>query len=158
MDNDHTIRRYRPSDAEQVWTVHELALRASPLEFVEDAPADEDIAAISDHYLDPGGEFLVGNADGMIVAIGGFLITEDSKAEIRRMRVHPDYQRQGYGARILEKLEERARKREVTQIVLETNEHLKAAQNLYEKHAYEETHRREHPVAGDDFIHYQKLI
>lgn len=158
MGDDLTIRRYKPSDAERIWTVHERALRDSPLKFVENAPADDDIAAISDHYLDAEGDFLVGLADDTIVAIGGIQLRERNKAEIRRMRVHPHHQRQGYGGRLLEKLEEYARKQEVTRIVLETNEHLTAAQNLYEKYGYEETHRETHPVTEDDIIHYLKVI
>lgn len=55
-----TLRRYEPADADRVWAVHERALRASPLPFVEDAPADEDLTEITDRYLEAGGEFLVG--------------------------------------------------------------------------------------------------
>lgn len=55
MGGTLSIRRYRPSDAEQVWELHKLALQASPLEFIEDTPTDEDITAITDQYLDPGG-------------------------------------------------------------------------------------------------------
>lgn len=156
MGDDFAVRRYEPSDAERVWAVHELALRASPLEFVEDAPPDEDIAAVSERYLDAGVEFLVGLAADEIVAIGGFQLREDDTAEIRRMRVHPDQQRRGYGERLLEELEERARQRGVARIVLETNERLTAARNLYEKRDYEETRRETHPVTGDDCIYYGK--
>lgn len=158
MVSDLTIRRYESSDAEQVWTVHELAFRASPLEFVEDAPADEDITEITGRYLDTGGEFLVGLSEDGIVAIGGFQFREGKTVEIRRMRVHPDHQRQGYGERLLEALEERAQKRGVNRIVHETNEHLIAAQNLYKKHGYEVTRRETHPVTGDEFISYEKEL
>lgn len=158
MGRNLTVRRYRPSDAEQVWTVHELAFRASPLEFVENAPPDEDITEISERYLDADGEFLVGLADDEIVAIGGFQPREDYTAEIRRMRVHPDHQRQGYGERLLKELEKRAQEQGLNRTVLDTNEHLTAAQGLYENHGYEETHREAHPATGDELIYYRKEL
>jgi len=99
MEGELAVGRYEPGDADRVWTVHERALRASSLTFVEDAAADEDIAAISERYLDAGGEFLVGLVDGEIVATGGFRPRGSEAVEIRRMRVHPDHQRRGYGAR-----------------------------------------------------------
>ena len=158
MEGDLTVRRYKPPDAEHVWTIHELALRASPLKFVENAAADEDLTEISERYLDVGGEFLVGLIDDEIIAIGGFQPREDDTAEIRRMRIHPDYQGQGYGERLLVDLEERARERGFNRLVLETNEYLTAAQKLYAKHSYEETHRETNTVTGDEFIYYQKEI
>lgn len=72
MSNRLTIRQYDPSDADRVWVVHERALRASPLGFVEDAPVDEDLTEISERYLADGGEFLVGLVEREIVSIGGF--------------------------------------------------------------------------------------
>lgn len=156
MSQDLTIRQYKPSDAERVWAIHELALRASPLEFVEDAPADEDLTKISEQYLSEGGEFLVGLVDGEIVAIGGFQPRDSETAEIRRMRVHPEYRREGFGERLLGMLEDCAKELGFNQVVLDTNEHLGAAQSLYQKHGYEETHREIHQVTGDEFVYYQK--
>lgn len=158
MGEDLTVRQYRPADAERVWDVHELALRASPLEFVEDAPADEDLTEISERYLDPGGEFLVGLTGDEIVAIGGFQPREDDTAEIRRIRVHPEYQRRGYGEQLVVELEERARESGFDRIVLDTNGRLTAAQKLYEKRGYEETRRETHPELGDEFVYYQKEL
>ncbi|WP_227355914.1 GNAT family N-acetyltransferase [Haladaptatus salinisoli] len=158
MVKEFTIRQYKPSDADRVWTIHERALRASPLEFVEDAPADADLTNISECYLDVGGEFLVGLIDEQIIAIGGFQPQENKTAELRRMRVHPDHQQHGYGAQLLGTLEERARKQGFTRIVLETNAYLRAAQKLYENYGYKESHRERHPMTADEFIHYQKEI
>lgn len=158
MDRELAIRRYEPADAERVWTVHERALRASPLTFVEDAAADADIAAISERYLDAGGEFLVGEADGEIVAIGGFRPRGEESVEIRRMRVHPDHQRRGYGARMLAALEARARDRGFERAVLETNERLTAARNLYEGRGYEEIDGGTDASSGDEFVRYRKEL
>lgn len=156
MTESLTIRRFRRSDADQVWTVHERALRASDLTFIVDTPADDDLTEITDQYLNRGGEFLVGLTNEVIVATGGFQPQCDDVVEIRRMRVHPSYQRRGYGEQILVALEEKARQCGFSKTVLATNEHLDAAQKLYLEHGYTETHRETDPSTGDQFIHYRK--
>lgn len=152
------IRRYDPEDAKRVWEIHERALRASPVEFVEDAAADDDLDRISEEYLDTGGEFLVGLIDEEIVAVGGFKRHNENTAELRRMRVHPDHQRQGYGGRLLDELEARLRERGFDRVSLETNSRLLAAQRLYETHGLEEIHRETDSELGEEFITYQKQI
>jgi ribosomal protein S18 acetylase RimI-like enzyme len=181
MPDELTIRRYEPADAEVVWEIHERALRASPITFVENVPGDDDLRAISDEYLDAGGEFLVGVTDGEVVAIGGYQPTEDGgadgeatavdtddgaddeaenkeAAEIRRMRVHPDHQRRGYGEELLTRLETLADERGFDRIVLETNENLRAARTLYETHGYEQYEAESHPVTGEDIVRYRKEL
>lgn len=152
-----TIRRYRPADAKAVWRVHETALRASPLTFVEDSPDDADLTAIDDQYLASGGEFLVGLVD-RVVAIGGYQRRDPTTAEIRRLRVLPAYQRRGYGATLLARLEDRATERGIERFVLETHERLTAAQHLYETHGYEVTSRDSHSTTSDTTITYQKTM
>lgn len=123
-------------------------------------PAYQDITdgflGITAGYLDVGGEFLVGLRDNLIVAIGGFQPLDDSTAEIRKMAVHPDHQRQGYGERILVELEGRAEKRGFDRLVLETYERLTAARNLYEKYGYVETRWERDEEFGDARIYYRK--
>jgi endonuclease-3 len=135
-----SLRRYDPGDAESVRRVHERALRASAIEFVEDAPADADLRRIEEAYL-PEGEFLVGTVDGQVVATGGFSPRSDDRrtADLRRMRVHPDHQRRGYGAALLAALERQARDRGFEGAWLETNADLGAARRLYESMGYRQT-------------------
>jgi len=158
MGESLTIRRYEPSDGKRVWAVHERALRASNLAFLGDTSLDADLTEIADRYLETGGEFLVGLVDGTVVATGGFQLEDERTAELRRMRVDPEYQRRGYGVRMLEELEGRARERGIEAVVLGTNERLTAARRLYEKHGYAETHRRPHPETGDVFVYYRKEL
>lgn len=157
MTSELAIRRYEPRDADAVWTVHEAALRASALEFVEDAAADEDVENVEAAYLDDG-EFLVGVRDGDVVAVGGFRPVETDAVEVRRMRVHPDHQREGHGERMLAELEARARDRGFDRVVLYTHERLRAARRLYESHGYEETRRERPPDAEYERIHYEKSL
>lgn len=154
---EFAIRQYRPEDADRVRRVHEAAFRAAPIEFIEDAPDEEHLRNIAATYLDGSGEFLVGESSA-IVAIGGFKPVDGETVEIKRMRVHPDHQRNGYGRALLEALETRARERGYTAAVLETHVALEAAIGFYEANGYQETRREPHPVAGDTFIRYRKEL
>lgn len=157
MSDELDVRRFVPADETEVWRVHEAALRASPIEFIEDAP-DDDLVDVPGRYFDDGGEFLVGLVDGTVVAIGGCQPQSPETVEIRRMRVHPDYQRKGHGRRLLDALEASARAAGYTTAVLYTLAQLTAARALYEAHGYTETHRETHPATGDTTVHYEKRL
>lgn len=153
MDEALSIRRYEPADADRVLAVHEQAIRASPIS-LSDAPDDADLREIPERYLDAGGEFLVGTVEGEVVAIGG-LQPRDGAAEIRRMRVHPDHQRRGYGERLLSELESRAAELGFDRVRLETNENLTAARRLYEQRGYELV--ASNPDGGET-VRYRKAL
>lgn len=156
---DRHIREYEPDDAAAVWAVHERALRASPLTFVEGAPADDDLRAVEERYLDPNGAaFLVGTVDGAVVATGGYRRADDATVEIRRMRVDPDHRRNGHARRVLDRLEARAAAEGFDRAVLETHEVLTAARALYESAGYEETGRRPRPAGDAALVRYAKRL
>jgi GNAT superfamily N-acetyltransferase len=155
---DLHIRQYEPADTDRVWAVHEAALRASGLAFVEDAPQDADIRDIEAEYLDGRGTFLVGETDGEIAAMGGLQFVTEQTTEIRRMRVHPDYQRQGFGRQVLSALEATAREHGARTVALSTHEDLVAAQAFYQAAGYEHSHSKPNPVTGDALLHYEKRL
>lgn len=165
---DLDLRRYRPADSERVLELHEEALRATG-EYVEDVPeeVEADLHDVEGAYLESGGEFLVGELAGEIVAMGGFRPVEDSwlregegerTAELKRMRVAPAHQRRGYGEHILQALEERARERGFERMVLDTAPELTAARRLYGKHGYERTGRREFRGGEVAVVLYEKRL
>lgn len=171
MTRDRRVRRFRPADAARVREIHEAAMRDVGA-YVEDVP-DEDLEAISETYLEAGGEFLVGEREGRIVAMGAFRPLDEtdfaaqvvpdlpeSTVELTRMRVDPDHQRRGYGQQIAEELERRARERGVHCIVLDTMPTLTAARRLYEKLGFEEAARER--VEGFDepieLLFYRKSL
>lgn len=167
MDQPLDVRRYRSADADAVWNVHEAAFRASPLTFVEEAAVDEDLFAIEEHYLEDGGEFLVGEVDEDggdaeiergIVAIGGFLPVDEATIEIKRMRVHPEFQRRGYADAVLDELESRAREAGFEFAVLETIEPLRAARAFYESVDYGVVERFEQPDTDVERFRYRKRL
>lgn len=158
MGRSFTVRRYRAADAAAVWRVHERALEASPIPFLEGAPGDEPLRDVSRHYLEDGGEFLVGVLGDELVAMGGYQPADDRTVEIRHVRVHPDHQRRGYGRRVLAELEARAAEAAYERAVLVTNERLTAARRFYENRGYEATGREQNEETGHAFVHYRKTL
>ena len=149
------LRSFRNEDEQAVWQLHDLAL--------EDAgahggsgPWEDDLRDIPATYLDSGGDFLVGLVDGELVAMGGLLLVSPGEAEVRRMRVHPDFQRRGLGRLLLRRLEERAQALDCETIRLDTTDQQTAARRLYERSGYRETGRRQ--ADRFLFIDYAKTL
>jgi GNAT superfamily N-acetyltransferase len=134
------IRRYRPEDREMVLRLHEIGLRETGT-FVEGWDLDEDLLDIEDTYLNDSGEFLVGVLGGRIVAIGALRRIAPGRAEIKRMRVDPAFQRRGFGQAILDALEERAPELGYATLHLDTTARQHAARHLYAKNGYREVRR-----------------
>jgi ribosomal protein S18 acetylase RimI-like enzyme len=149
------LRSFRNEDGQAVWQLHDLAL--------EDAgahggsgPWEDDLRDIPATYLDSGGDFLVGFVGGELVAIGGLLLGSPGEAEIKRMRVHPNFQRRGLGRLLLRRLEERAQALGCQTIRLDTTDEQTAARRLYERSGYRETGRRQ--TDRFLFIDYAKTL
>jgi ribosomal protein S18 acetylase RimI-like enzyme len=135
------IRRYLPSDHDAVWKLHKLALQETGA-FLDDGPWNDDFDRIEDIYIQSGGEFLVGELDGRIIVMGALKPIRPGVAEVKRMRVHPDFQRRGLGQMMLSILEVRARELGFHRLVLDTSTVQKAAWSLYRKNDFRETGRR----------------
>jgi len=134
------IRRYRDADHNAVWNVHNAALNAVDAHG-GNGPWDDDLHAIPSAYLETGGEFLVGELDGRVVATGAIVRRDEAAAEITRMRVHPDVWRRGFGRAMLLRLEARAAELGYRRLHLETTARQTAAQALYRTHGYREANR-----------------
>lgn len=141
-----SLRPVRPADAARVRALHESAMRdVDALAGPESALAaaapgedglDADLRDVRASYVEGPGEMLVGEVDGHLVAMGAYVPEDDATAEITRMRVHPALQGRGYGSRLLEALERRAREAGYRAFVLDTLARQVAAQHLYESHGY----------------------
>ncbi len=134
------IRQYQPSDAEEVHNLHILGLQQTGA-YVGSGPWDADLDQIEQVYLRNNGEFLVGTVEGRLIAMGALKRTTSERAEIKRMRVHPDVQGRGIGQQIVTLLEQRARAFGYTTLHLDTMATQIAAQRLYRKNGFQETHR-----------------
>jgi ribosomal protein S18 acetylase RimI-like enzyme len=151
------IRRARATDTDELGALHRRALRAAGTD-PEDVPGTADLRWVEAAYIDSGGEFLVAEAQeariagerqdgeaaaGRIVAMGG-LVVDGAVGELYRFAVHPDHQRVGYGSRILDALEEAARERGVTRVMLTTASRQAAAVSFYRDRGYGEVGRERH--------------
>ena len=110
-----------------MWALHNLALDGAGAN--DPGPWDNDLDSVETCYFD-GGDFLVGYDGERLVAMGGLRRIDQATGEIRRMRVHPCFQRQGLGQAVLTALEERARQLGYTRVVLDTSDRQEAARAL----------------------------
>jgi GNAT superfamily N-acetyltransferase len=149
------IRRYQAGDHNAVVTLHNLALKDAGAHMGE-GPWDADLDAIEAEYIESGGEFLVGELDGEIVAMGGFQRVDDTTVNLRRMRIKPGLQRLGYGKVILERLESRAADLGYERIVLDTSYLLTGALNFYPRFGYRKTH--EEDLGNDRLVYFEKML
>ncbi|HEU5199283.1 MAG TPA: GNAT family N-acetyltransferase [Ktedonobacterales bacterium] len=150
-----TLRRYTPADREAVEELHVRAIQQTGA-YLGRGPWDDDVYAIEETYLNNRGEFLIGEWDGCFVAMGALKRTTPERAEIKRMRVHWDYQGRGLGQIILSELEARARALGYTILHLDTSILQLPAQKLYEKNGFREVGRDNYN--GLEVILYEKQL
>ncbi|MFB6087160.1 MAG: GNAT family N-acetyltransferase [Haloarculaceae archaeon] len=137
------VRRFEASDREAVRTLHRRALRAAGTD-PADVPGTDDLRSVRETYVESGGEFLVVERDGEVVAMGGLRVDtpaceerEGEVGELLRMRVDPDHQREGYGTAVLGALETAARERGLDRLTLTTARRQTAATEFYPANGYE---------------------
>lgn len=89
-----------------------------------------------DDFAPPHGTFLVMRLDGASIGCGGFKRDTPDAAYLKRMWVAPEARGLGLGKRLLDELEERARKAGYGKVRLETEKTLTEAQALYRASGY----------------------
>ena len=134
------IRRYVVADHDAVWDLHNVALHQVNAHG-GNGPWDDDLHRVEAEYIATGGEFYVGTVDGRVVGMGALMRLSDDRAEIRRMRVHPDFQRRGLGRQMLSALERRAVDLGFRTLVLDTTVQQVPAIRLYTQSGYSEVGR-----------------
>ena len=135
-----SFRRYEEADFREVWDIHNLALSEAGVH-LGNGPWDDDLRHIEATYINVGGDFLAGTHDSAIVAMGALKKIDKAAAEIKRMRVLPEFQRRGFGMAMLMALERRARDLGYDAVQLDTPVLQAAARSLYEKNGYSEMSR-----------------
>ncbi|WP_254824435.1 GNAT family N-acetyltransferase [Haloglomus halophilum] len=152
------LRPVAATDAERVRAVYEHAMRDADAYL---AAADHsDLDAPTEAYAD--GAFLVGEAGGEVVAVGGLQPVEPGDGppafEMTRVAVLPAYQGQGYGRAVVRALEDAAHERGADRVVLETGEEQRAAQGLYESLGYERVERVSYAEGRIVGLRYRKRL
>lgn len=132
------IRRYSPEDNATVFALHQECLAQVGLRPGDGVYYDDDFARVEESYLRAGGEFVVGEVQGEITAIGGLRRVNDLVAEMVRLRVRPDQQGQGYGAAVVTVLEERARELGYRVLRADTTVKQPVAMELYRSSGWRE--------------------
>lgn len=150
------IRQYQTADHAAVWELHQVVLQRVGADLGDGSWAD-DLHQVEQVYLSNRGEFLVGFHDTRLMAMGGLRHTTDERAEITRMRVHPDVQGRGFGQLILTALQARAVELGYTTLHLDTSPAAMAAQRLYRKNGFRQlSETRE--VRGLTQIFFEKSL
>ena len=156
MSSDFTVRRYEADDAEDVRNLHDKWSWDVEHPESEHPNMYVDLDDVEGEYLEDGGEFLVGLEDGHLVATGAFERLDDETAVLRRIRVDPAYQREGYGTKILDALEERADEAGYEATIIDEMGLNESAQAFLESHGYEVADRDVH--LGTELVSYRKTI
>jgi GNAT superfamily N-acetyltransferase len=146
------VRRYRPGDSDAVRRLHERVLRDAGTDpAVIDNP--DDVEDIEGEYLDTGGEFLVVEDGGEVVAIGGLRV-DGAEGELYRMRVAIPRQGEGIGTELLGALETAARDRGVELLRAQTAQCQHRAVQFYPSNGYERVGTSSRGEGR--LIHYEK--
>lgn len=115
-----------------------------------DESMNPDLTNIVIAYQDD--DFWLAIDDDKVVATGALRKLSQTEGQIVRMHTAVSRQRSGLGSLMLRKLEERARMRGFSRLVLETNLDWLEAIAFYKRNGYSECHR------NSENIHFKKLI
>jgi ribosomal protein S18 acetylase RimI-like enzyme len=146
------VRRFVTGDARAVRALDDGVISAAAAR----GRGDEDVDSVAAGYLEDGGEFLVGILDGRLIAVGALRHVTDAVAELNQMRVHPRFQRGGFGRTILARLEHRASELGYRMLRLHTPASQTAAQRLYSTAGYREVGRGQ--LAGNEVVYFEKTL
>ncbi|MEV0588445.1 GNAT family N-acetyltransferase [Nonomuraea sp. NPDC050310] len=145
------IRRYRWSDLDTIKALHQVCLAGVGLFPGDGVYYDDDFPRIHELYLAAGGDFLVGECERRVVAMGGLKPIEPGVVELCRLRVHPEFQGRGFGDAMLTALEERAAELGFQRVRGDTTLNQPAALALYARHGWQEVGRQQ---VGDLVVVY----
>ncbi|MGH3242948.1 MAG: GNAT family N-acetyltransferase [Spirillospora sp.] len=169
------LRRYGAADHDTVLALHRAGLAQVGLRPGDGVYYDHDFFRMEDIYLRNDGEFLVGELDGRIVAMGGLRradLVPGGRArafggyapgaptldavEMVRLRVLPAVQRRGYGTAVVQALEQRAVEHGYRVLRADTTELQGPALALYGKFGWTETRRE--TIGGIVNIYIEKRL
>ncbi|MFA6394079.1 MAG: GNAT family N-acetyltransferase [Patescibacteria group bacterium] len=153
------LRRFVKNDKKAVDLLHIQGLKQSD-SYINEPEArqqlDADLIDIRKTYIKNGGEFIVATLNNKIIGMGALKRIDKITAEIKRMRVKPEFQGRGIGKMILDKLIEKAKEVGCKKLVLDTGIKQVPAQGLYQSRGFKEYKRGE--IFGQNTIYYELSI
>ncbi|TNY35980.1 GNAT family N-acetyltransferase [Thermomonospora catenispora] len=170
------IRRCTPRDHAAVLDLHRQSLAQVGLRPGDGVYYEYDLFQIEDVYLRSAGEFVVGELDGRVVAMGGLrragLIatgparargdrplgppSRTEAAEMVRLRVDAPVRRRGYGSAVVAALEERAVELGYRVLHCDTTHLQEPAIRLYLRAGWRETRRER--IGGITNVYFEKRL
>jgi DNA-binding MarR family transcriptional regulator/GNAT superfamily N-acetyltransferase len=111
---------------------------------------DRALSATAEELTEPAGLLLVARLHGEPVGCGALKLTDEVPFYIKRMWVAPEARGLGVGRRILNELEDQARRRGAEVVHLETNKTLTEAASLYRSAGYVEVE----PFNDEPYAHH----
>ncbi len=118
-----------------------------------------DIDDFENKYVANGGTFLVVIDGGRVVGTGALRRLEDTVCEIKRLWLLPEYQGQGLGYQMIERLLEFAREKGYTKVRLETTPKYQVkAYKLYKRLGFYEIPRYSDHAEDDDQVGMELVL
>jgi len=161
------VRRYEPRDARDVWaltTLPNVGRTADPtlpldLPLPAGPPADfPHLADVEAAFNAAGGDFLVVEADGHVVGMGGIRPNTRQQAEVLHIRVHPATRRQGIGRQLMQALEHRAVELGFDELHLDTATNQPEAVAFYEGLGYRRVGEETRPEWSWTLVYFTKQL
>lgn len=141
-DGEAVIEVMPPEDQAARWVLRAYFDEVASRYYGRQATEDEIAAAMreepSDDLARPRGLFLVAREGASVLGCAGLRLLPGRTGEVTRVFVVPAARRRGLGARLLDCLEEHARRHGLTTLRLDTRRDLTEARRLYARHGYQE--------------------
>lgn len=137
------IRRYEPRDQAEVARLYTDGLLTGQIAPNDTAADIENIEAA--YFDDPASYFWVAELEGKVLGMIGVANEDQHVAEIRRLRVEPEWQKSSLAWRLIETAISHCRKHDYLKIVLDTRFERHAALNVFERFGFQHTRTRNTP-------------
>ncbi len=144
------VRTYRPEDQPMVYTLYTDGLLAGQI-----APNDTgaDIDNIQEAYFDePTSHFWVAELQNEVLGMIGVAWDHQHTAEIRRLRVHADWQNTPIGGQLLERALEHCKIHGLLKVVLDTRFDPDSVMDLFDRFGFQHTRSKE--LHGKDLLEF----
>ena len=144
------VRSYQAEDQPAVSWLYEHG-RLAGQEQPNDTAADID-NIVDAYQAYERAHFWVAEVEGQVVGMVGVAEDEPDLAEVRRLRVHPDYRNQGIAYKLMESALSFCHHHGYLKVILDTAFHEGPALEVFERFAFQ--HNRTRSVGGKELLEF----